>query len=492
MKDKVNLKKNAIISLLYQLIVACSGFILPKFFITQYGSAINGSISTISQITGFLGLLEAGMGSVASVSFYRALSCPDSCDLTIVRNTVRRYYRIIAIVSVSICLFLSFILPLVLNNGESFSFNFELVLIVGGGFFIQYYLGITSQLLLAADYKAYVNTLTQLIATVMNFVVSIIMIRNNVDVRVVKLISALVLLVRPIILAVYVHCKYHFTKDSTCDNKLMKQRWNNLGQSVAFYIHTQTDMVIIMLFLTIAENSVYAVYMSIVSAIKTLITAIVSNYSPIIGRLSANDSVSKDEFSLVFLKFIRVNNFFINILFPVMAVLIIPFMKLYSRNFDYNYIRPNLAIFLCLSEYIYLFRTPYNTLINVNGHFKETQKSAFIEAGLNIVLSVLLIGWLGTVGVVIGTAVAMLYKTVYCVLYVKRHLFDIPLFEVVKSLLLTLITMISVFVVYIFVNMVEIPNYWLFILAGFVFTAIFTIEQCFFNFIFYKWKRLRK
>ena len=73
MKDKTNFKKNTVLALAYQIVAACIGFIMPRFFITAYGSTINGSISTISQLAGFLGLLEAGMGSVASVAFYRSL-----------------------------------------------------------------------------------------------------------------------------------------------------------------------------------------------------------------------------------------------------------------------------------------------------------------------------------------------------------------------------------------------------------------------------------
>ena len=99
LKDKTNFRKNTVLALTYQIVAACIGFILPRFFIGAYGSTINGSIATISQLAGFFGLIEAGMGSVASVAFYRSLSGNGEYDLTTVRNTVRRYYRIIAGVS---------------------------------------------------------------------------------------------------------------------------------------------------------------------------------------------------------------------------------------------------------------------------------------------------------------------------------------------------------------------------------------------------------
>lgn len=473
MKDNTNFKKNTVLALTYQIVAACIGFIMPRFFITAYGSTINGSISTINQLAGFLGLLEAGMGSVASVAFYRSLGGNGEYDLTTVRNTVRRYYRIIAGVSIALCGVLAVVLPFTLRNEQTFAFNFELVIIVSGGYFIQYYMGVTSQLLLAADYKAYVNSLSQIMAVVLNFVVTMLLIHLKVDVRLVKLISVLVMLVRPIILAVYVKKKYTFADNKAHDNSLMKQRWNNLGQSLAYYIHTQTDMVVIMLFLTVAENSVYGLYLSIVAAVKMVATALLSNFSPVLGRACAegNNVVA------TFRKFVQANSFVINVLFSVTAVLIVPFMKIYSEGFDYNYIRPEFAMCLCLSEYLYLYRNPYNTIINVNGHFKETQVSAFVEAGLNIVLSVILVNVLGITGVAVGTALAMLYRMLYCIVYTKKHLLEIPVMDILKPALMAVATVLSVTAVMILVDLSLVNNYFAFVIAGCVFTLIFGLFQ---------------
>lgn len=489
MKDKTNFKKNTVLALAYQIVVACIGFIMPRFFITAYGSTINGSISTISQLAGFLGLLEAGMGSVASVAFYRSLSNNGEYDLTTVRNTVRRYYRIIAGVSIALCGVLAVILPFTLKNGEPFVFNFELVIIVSCGYFIQYYMGVTSQLLLAADYKAYVNSLTQIAAVVLNFVVTMLLIHFRVDVRLVKLISVLVMLVRPVILALYVKKKYEFSNSKTYDNGLMKQRWNNLGQSLAYYIHTQTDMVVIMLFLTVAENSVYGLYLAIVAAVKMVATALLSNFSPVLGRACAEEETQDGHVIKTFRKFVQANSFVINVLFSVAAVLIVPFMRIYSEGFDYDYIRPGFAACLCLSEYLYLYRNPYNTLINVNGHFKQTQASAFIEAGLNIVLSVLLVNILGITGVAVGTAIAMTYRMLYCIVYTKKHLLQIPMMDIVKPALLAVATALSVAAVMLFVDLTIVNNYFAFVVAGCVLTLTFGAFQAGIHYLAYVTKK---
>ena len=489
MKDKTNFRKNTVLALTYQIVAACVGFIMPRFFITAYGSTINGSIATISQMAGFLGLLEAGMGSVASVAFYRSLSNNGEYDLTTVRNTVRRYYRIIAGVSIALCGVLAVILPFTLKNEQTFSFNFELVIIVSGGYFIQYYMGVTSQLLLAADYKAYINSLSQISAIVLNFAVTMLLVHFRVDVRLVKLISVLVMLIRPVILAVYVKKKYTFSDGKTYDNGLMKQRWNNFGQSIAYYIHTQTDMVVIMLFLTVAENSVYGLYMAIVSAVKMAATALLSNFNPVLGRACAEKSGEDGHVIKTFRKFVQTNSFVINVLFSVTAVLIVPFMKIYSEGFDYNYIRPGFAICLCLSEYLYLYRNPYNTLISVNGHFKETQVSAFIEAALNIALSVVLVNVMGITGVAVGTAIAMLYRMLYCIVYTKKHLLEIPMKDIAKPALLAIATVLSVAAVMRFVDLHVVNNYFAFVVAGCVLTLAFGLFQAGLHYLAYFTKR---
>lgn len=489
MNVKINFKKNVIFSLIYQFIVACIGFILPRFFITEYGSAINGSIATINQITGFLGLLEAGMGSVASVAFYKAFSSRDICNLTVVRNTIRRYYRLIAFISFGICGILAFVLPLFLDNGFAFAFNFEIVIIISFGYFIQYYMGITSQLLLIADYKSYINSITQIIAIILNFAVTIVLVQNGTDIRIVKLVSAIILLIRPILLHLVVLIHYKFSQNKEFDNNLIKQRWNNFGQSIAFYIHSQTDMVIILLFLTVAENSVYSIYAAIISAIKMVVSTITSNFNPILGRSYADSKENCSNVDSTFKKLVLCNSFLINLLFSVTAILIIPFMQIYSDGFDYDYIRPAFAYLFCICEYIYLYRTPYNSLINVCGHFKETQMSAFIEAGLNIGLSVIFVNIWGLSGVIIATAIAMLYRLIYCVVYTKKKLLNYNLSYLICSILISLITIAVTVIILQTVDFAFVNNIFSFILAGFVTTACVAVYQVPLHLILIKQKK---
>lgn len=50
---------NIITSLLLQVVVLICGFIVPKLIITNFGSNVNGLISSITQFLAYISLLES-------------------------------------------------------------------------------------------------------------------------------------------------------------------------------------------------------------------------------------------------------------------------------------------------------------------------------------------------------------------------------------------------------------------------------------------------
>lgn len=483
---KTNIKTNIISSLLLQIVSAICSVILPPLFILSYGSEVYGSIAAITQVMGFLGLLEAGIGSVAYVALYHALSEGGNEKLLIVRNTIKQYYFKVAVISIVLCTGLAFGLPFLLDNGKTFGFNLELCLIIGCGHFIQYYFGITNQLLLNADFKGYVNSLSSIFATLLNCTITYLLINIGCTVLTVKFVSAMVFLLRPIVLNIYVRKRYQFPNNKKTDQNLLAQRWNNLGQTIAFYLHSQTDIVLITIFLSVAENSVYSLYAGIVSAIKMVINVIMNNYTSILGRACSQDE-TKDRIDSLFTKFCGINNFFTNTLFAVLCLLIIPFMEIYTKEFvDYPYIRPTFAYLLCLAEFVYLLRFPYNTLINVKGHFKETQIAAYMEAGLNLVLSIILIRHLGIVGCMLGTIAAMLFRYVYSVIYVKRKLLDFCIKTYAKVLLENAFCVISTLCAVLVIDFSYMDNYILFFLTGVLLIVLTGLVNIVIHFLLFK------
>ena len=106
---------------------------------------------------------------------------------------------------------------------------------------------------------------------------------------------------------------------------------------------------------------------------------------------------------------------------------------------DAQYIRPLFSALMVMGQAAYCLRIPYEMMILAAGHYRQTQASSIIEAALNIVTAVVLVLTLGMEGVAISSIVAMGYRTVYLVFYMRRSILNRPVKCFMKHLLVDVI-----------------------------------------------------
>ena len=174
-------------------------------------------------------------------------------------------------------------------------------------------------------------------------------------------------------------------------------------------------------------------------------------------------------------------------LFTIGGLLITPFVMIYTHNInDVSYFEPLFGVLFLLGEAIYVIRSPYVRLAYAAGKFKDMTKEAFIEAGMNIVISIALVQKLGLVGVAIGTLVAMTYRTLFQIWYLRDHLLNRPFMRFVNRFAAFAIpTILGVLLcVYIFpVTEYTIKN-WLAHAA--IYCIIFAIIYCSVSYLFFR------
>ena len=84
--------KNALMSLLLQITLALSGIIIPRFFISLYGSPVNGLVSSIKQFITYMGLVEAGIGAAGTVALYRPIADKNVNRINGIVSAARSFY----------------------------------------------------------------------------------------------------------------------------------------------------------------------------------------------------------------------------------------------------------------------------------------------------------------------------------------------------------------------------------------------------------------
>ena len=65
------IKNNLRSSLVYQFVLVSLIFILPRLYLENFGSEVNGVLSTIKQIFIYMFLLEAGVGLATTQALYK-------------------------------------------------------------------------------------------------------------------------------------------------------------------------------------------------------------------------------------------------------------------------------------------------------------------------------------------------------------------------------------------------------------------------------------
>ena len=302
-------------------------------------------------------------------------------------------------------------------------YTLSLVLIISISTLAEYYFGMTYKLYLQAEQKTYITSIIQMVGYILNTLAIIVLVKCNASIQVVKLASSIIFVLRPIVQNIYVKKKYNINlKDSDKDYQL-KQKWDGLAQHIASVVHSNTDVTILTLFTQITEVSVYSVYYLVVKGINSIIQAFTGGIDASFG-----DMIVKGEQEQLNKSFKTYELFYytiITIAYICTILLIVPFIFVYTKEItDANYIRPVFATLLALAEFVWAIRLPYSSITLAAGHFKETQKGAWVEAISNIVISLILVWKYGIVGVAIGTLVAMIIRTVEFVYHTNKYILE--------------------------------------------------------------------
>lgn len=418
MKNKVTLL-NMISGLILQFFTLISGFILPKIILTCFGSEVNGLVSSLNQFLSYITLVEGGITGVIVANLYKPIVEQDNNKISSVLVTADRFYKKIGALFIAYSVILSIIYPLHFKTEFTFSYVCSLTLILSLTLLIQYMYSLTLRTLLNADKKGYVVNFTQTLIVIFNVLFALISVFIYPSIHVLKLISGSLFLLQPLIFNRYVKKNYKIDWKVEPDNSLIKSRWNGFAINLAAFIHNSTDVTVLTFLANLKTVSIYSVYSLVSSGIKQMINACLSGIAHTVGQAYAKKNWKELNQKLDIYEYIVLILVFF--LFTVTALLITPFVQLYTKDIvDTDYNQPLFGFLLVLAEALYLIKLPHLNLAYSANKFKEITVPAYIEAMLNIMISVALVKWIGLIGVTIGTIVGMIYRMVFHVYYTSK------------------------------------------------------------------------
>lgn len=417
---------NSVTALIKQLVVIICGFILPKYILIYFGSEVNGLLTSIVQFLGFISFLEMGIGPVIQSNLYKPLAEKNSDEISRIVVSAERFFRKLAVIFLGYIVLLIALFPLLIQSNFGFVYTASLILIISVSTIAQYYFGITYQLLLNADQRSYVQLTLQIATVIMNTAASIVLMKMGASIHIVKLATATLYLIRPFGQVMYVHKKYDINHKIEFMGEPIKQKWNGFAQHLAAVLVENTDVVILSVFSSLQNVSIYSVYYNVVNGVSNVVMTLVTGLESFWGNLLARNEIAKlrDTFEVVECCV----HMGCTWLFAVTGILIVPFVRVYTAGVhDTNYIVPVFGAMLVTAYSMQCLRVPYFRIIKAAGMYKETQNGSFIQMVINLSISILFVFKFGLNGVAIGTLAAMLYHTTYFAWFLRNHILNRPL-----------------------------------------------------------------
>ena len=412
---------NVLISMIYQVVSIICGLITPRLILAAFGSTYNGVVASATQLLSIISVLTLGIAGATRVALYPALAKNDILAVSRIMKATKQYMRKVAMGVIIYAILLMIIYPYISHNSLSHVENALIIGIVSIATFAEYLLGQSNHALLSADQSLYVINFFNIIALIANTVLTAVLIKSGCSIFIVKLSASLVFLATPIIINIYIKRKYRLISNCEPDNTGIKNRGAVAFHSIANIVHTNTDLVILTVFTDAKIISVYTVYYLVLGKIKSIMNVFTQGMEAAFGNMWVKkeyEALDKNfhtfEFSL---------HLFTSIMFSCVAVLIIPFITLYTKGVnDTNYILYDFAYLACLAEAMYCVRQPYLILVQATGSYEETKIGAGIEAALNLSLSLIMVNYFGIIGVIVGTLVANIFRTIQYAYFVSNKI----------------------------------------------------------------------
>ncbi|MEK4537561.1 polysaccharide biosynthesis C-terminal domain-containing protein [Peribacillus sp. FSL K6-1552] len=471
-------------SFLLQLVTIVSSFIIPIYIIGTFGSNVNGVIVSITQFLSYITLLESGVGGVVRAALYKPLANKDVIQISRIIKASEKFFKVIAYLFIGYILIIAFLFPSIVTSEFEGIYLTILVLIIGTSTFIQYYFGITYSVLLQADQSLYITSFFQIITLIVNTIITVVLINMGFGIHIVMLGSAAIFVLRPILLQIYVKRRYKLISNCEADSTSIQQRWDGLGHHIAFFLHRNTAVVVLTFFTNIREVSVYSVYYMVVVGIQKLVNTFTSGVEAMFGDMIAKGEKTALQRNFRLFEFVSYTA--TTVLFTSTALLILPFVQIYTDGItDADYYRPLFAYVLVAAEAIYCIRLPYHAVVLAAGHFKQTKKGAYTEAIINIVLSIILVNFMGILGAAIATFVAMIYRTVQYAVYLSKNILQRDIFVFIKRILVSLIAVLMTVLFIKLVPIIEINTYVDWVVYAISITIISLTINIFLSLIFY-------
>lgn len=414
---------NSLTAAILQVVTVAAGFIVPRIILVNYGSEINGLVTSITQFIAYFNLVEAGLAGAAVYALYKPLADEDHKSINAVLSATNNFYILSGYIFVALTLGLALIYPAFVKTASLSLIEVGLlVLILGVSGALEFFTMAKYRALLTADQKMYVLSLASITAIILNTVIIAALAYWGASIVILRLVALLSVFARSLILYIYVRTRYRYINyNEEPNNEALNKRWDALYLQILGAIHSGAPVIIATIFTTLPMVSVYSIYNMVVGGVSGILSIFTSGLSASFGDVIARkqqDILQKtyQEFELVYYAIIAWA-------FSCTMVLIMPFIKLYTAGItDANYNLPLIAVLFTLNGLLHNLKTPQGMLVISAGLYRETRWQVTIQGLIAVIGGVVFVQYWGLAGILMGSILSNIYRDIDLLFYIPHKL----------------------------------------------------------------------
>lgn len=392
-----------------QLIITALSFFSRTVFINTLGVEYLGVNGLLTSILAILSLAEAGIGSSIIYNLYKPVAENDMEKTKVLMRVYRNAYLVIALVVFGLGLSLLPFLEIFIKDTSVK--NVHLIYLIFLLNSVLPYLFLHKNSFLNVAQKGYIVTGLYTVSSIISTGLKVFILLHTQNYILYLVIESAVTITTTITLAIIVDKMYPYLKekvtgrlDLETKNRIVKNVKAIVIQNIGSYLVLGTDNLIISSFVSVAAVGLYSNYCMLIDICRNFAYQISNNIYHSVGNLVAKESTEKI-YSIY--KVSMLVNFWLYSSFIICLFLLIePFITLWIGK---EYLMSNgILIILLLLFFERGMRNSISMVKTTSGIFHEDRYSTLIQAGINLVVSILLVKTMGIIGVFIGTLVSVL------------------------------------------------------------------------------------
>lgn len=494
---------NSAMSIVTQVLTVVLNFAVKTVFIKMLNDEYLGVNGLFTNIITMLSLADLGIGIAIPYSLYKPLAKKDEHKINVLMNFYKKVYTIIGIavllIGLSLTPFLGLIIKDIPKNVPHLSLIYILFVIHSASSYFFVY----KKFLIDSDQKGYITSRIIFTFSTLLSIIQIILLVTTKNYILFLLSSIILVIIQNIYISSKANKLYPFIKNKT-DEKLEKEDMEGIKKNVSSLfiykvgtvIMNGTDNIIISKFIGLIIVGFYSNYVLIINSITTVLNQIFNAITSSIGNLvvTTNKKRSKEVYDNL-----NFANFWLYALFGVcIIVLINPFINIWiGKKYVMGF---SIVFLLVLNFYVLGMQSVTNSFRNAYGLFWIAKYRPIIMVIINIVISVVLVQFIGIEGVLIGTLISRLLTTAWLDPYiVHKYGFEISPKSYYVDYLKYLVIFIAISIILnYFVSMVAINNIFILILIAIlvvisvnVILVLLFFKTSEFNYFYDKIKKIR-